>query len=89
MAATDDFVSNSTPPYGPCRRAVAVTPNDSTDLANVTRAIYVGGAGAIVLITQGGDTVTFSAVPVGTTLWVAAARIKSTSTTATNILALW
>ena len=89
MAATDDYANDSTVPPGPCRRAASVTPSDSTDLTNVTRALYVGGAGALVIITQGGDTVTFAAVPAGTTIPVCASRVKSTGTAATSIVALW
>jgi hypothetical protein len=73
----------------PPANAAAVTPNDSADLTNTTRMIYVGGAGAVALITKGGHTVTFAAVPVGTTLRVRANRILATGTTATNLLALW
>ena len=72
----------------PYRAAAAVTPSDSADIP-VTDALYIGGAGAVVVITVNGDTVTFSAVPVGTILPIAASRVKSTSTTATLILALY
>jgi hypothetical protein len=87
-AATDDYASLFASPAGPCRRAAAVTPSDSADLANVSRALYVGVSGDVVVITQGGDTVTFKAAPVGV-LPIAVSRVKSTGTAATNILALW
>lgn len=73
----------------PANRAAAVTPNDSSDLAFVTRALYVGGAGDIALVTSGGDTVTFAAVPAGSILPVRAKRVLTTGTTATNIIAIW
>jgi len=73
----------------PGNRAAAVTPNDSADLEFVCRALWVGGAGNVSLITIGGDTVTFTGVPAGTLLPVRAARVRSTSTTATAIVALW
>lgn len=66
--------------------AFAVTPNDGVDLASVTRGIYVGGTGDVSLVTLGGTTVTFSAVPAGTMLPIQATRIKATGTTATLIL---
>ena len=87
-AATDDYSGCSISPVGPCRRAAAVAPADGTDLGNVTRALYIGVTGDVVIITQGGDTVTLKAVPVGL-LSIAAARVKATGTTATNIIALW
>jgi hypothetical protein len=68
--------------------ASAITPSDSADIIP-TRAIYVGGAGAISAVMRaGGNTVTFSAVPVGTVLEVSVTRINSTGTTATNLVAL-
>jgi hypothetical protein len=89
VAAVDDYVQLSTGLDSPYRHAAAVTPSDSADLTNVTRAIYVGGAGNIVLVTQGGETVTLTGLLVGVVYRVCASRIKSTSTTATNIVALW
>ncbi|MGN6812553.1 MAG: spike base protein, RCAP_Rcc01079 family [Thermomicrobiales bacterium] len=69
--------------------AVAVTPSDSTDLATPARALFVGGAGAIVLNTTGGETsVTIAAVPAGTTLPLSVKRVRATGTTATSIVAL-
>lgn len=74
---------------GPARRAVAVTPADS-DLTDVTRAVYVGGAGNLaVLLAEDATPVVFTAVPVGTWLWIQAKQIRSTSTTATAIVALY
>lgn len=89
MAATDDYASYTTPPYAPCRHIAAVTPNDNADLANVTRFLFVGGAGAIAVVTAGGETVTMTGVAAGSVLPIAVSRVKSTGTTATNIAALW
>ena len=70
-------------------QAYAVTPSDATNFTQgKCKALYIGGAGAVVAVV-GGAAVTFAAVPVGTTLWVAATRVNSTSTTATNIVALY
>lgn len=70
-------------------QAVAVTPSDATNFAQgKCRALYVGGAGAVVAVV-GGTAVTFAAVPVGTTLNIGATRVNATSTTATNIVALY
>lgn len=72
----------------PAVHAAAVTPSDGTDLAVVARALYVGGTGDLTLITTQGETVQFKSVPVGV-LPVMTARVKSTGTTATFIVALW
>lgn len=68
---------------------VAVTPNDNTDLARTSRAIYVGGAGNLaVILDLDTSAITFLAVSAGTLLPIRARRVMSTNTTATNILAL-
>ena len=87
MAAVDEFVGR--PVYNSLGGGAAVTPSDSVALTNVTRAIWVGGAGAIAVILQNGATVTLSGVPAGTMLWLRASQVKATGTTATLIVALW
>ena len=67
--------------------AAAITTSDSVGFTQCD-AIYVGGAGAVVALV-GGAAVTFAAVPVGTTLKVSATRVNATSTTATNLVALY
>jgi hypothetical protein len=66
--------------------AAAITPSNTTIL-NCT-AIYVGGAGNLVLDMENADNVTFSNVVAGSILWVKAVRVK-TATTATNLVALF
>lgn len=70
--------------------AFAITPTDNAVSANAKeyKAIYVGGAGNIVLVTENGDQVTFNGVPVGTVLPVRGQYVRSTSTTATNLVGL-
>jgi hypothetical protein len=68
---------------------VAVTKSDSTVL-NGTRALYIGGTGDVAVRMEGGqNSLTFSAVPSGTTLPIRVDQVLSTGTTATLILALW
>lgn len=66
--------------------AFAVTPSDTA--GNQCRAIYVGGTGDVTVVTLGGNTVTFKAVPVGVILPVECALIKATLTTATLLVGL-
>lgn len=73
----------------PATRAFAVTPDDGNDLSFVTRALYVGTTGNVAVVTAGDDTVTFSSVPAGAVLPVRAKRIRSTGTTAGNIVGMW
>lgn len=82
-------ISNTTPGLNvPCANCDAVTPADGSNLARAARALYIGSGGAIALVTVGGDTVTFSGLLGGTILPVRTARVKSTGTTATSIIAL-
>lgn len=70
------------------RRAAAVTPSD-TDVIENTRALYIGGAGALkVTMVEGGD-VTFVGLVAGTILPVQVTKCWDTDTDATNILALY
>lgn len=68
--------------------AQAVTPSDSTNLTGTARALYVGVGGNIVAII-GGSPITFTNVQDGTILPIACTRINATSTTATNMVALY
>lgn len=72
---------------GEYRYAEALTKHDSTNAANAFRAVYVGGAGVVALVTRGGDVVNFTAVA-GGIIPVAGIRVNSTNTTATLMVGL-
>ncbi len=72
----------------PASDAAEITPGASP-MANVSRGIYIGGAGNLSLITVAGTTVVFSSVPAGTVLTIMATHILATNTTATNIVSMW
>lgn len=73
----------------PAENAAAVTPNDSTDLANTTRGVYVGVTGDLKVDTVGGNTVTFVSLAAGIIHPIRAKRVYSTGTTATSILGVY
>jgi len=73
----------------PLDEGEAVTPSNSVNFAQPGRALWVGGAGDVAVLTTKGSTLVFSGVPAGTLIPVRAARVNSTSTTATLILNLW
>jgi hypothetical protein len=75
-------------PSDPAQDAVVVTPSDTTHLGNV-RGLFVGGAGNVALVTAVGSTVVFTGVPAGAILPVRCTQVRATSTTATNIVALY
>lgn len=64
-------------------KARAVTKSDTAE--NAFTYLYVGGAGDIVVVTEGGDEVTLVGVPAGSYVWVRGKRVKA-ATTATNIV---
>lgn len=77
----------------PASNAAAVTPHNDNDLAYVTRGLFVGGAGNLVVVMGDEDdaatTVTFTGILAGQILPIAVRRVKATDTTATFIVALW
>jgi len=88
MSATDKFDNHASGLSSPAEDAFAITPDDATDMAKVTRGIYVGVGGDVALITKAGTTLTFKSAAAGSVLPVRAARVKSTGTTATNLIGL-
>ena len=81
----------------PALKFAAVTPSDSANLAlgpnsMYARALYVGGAGNVTVVSAADDTetpVTFTAVPAGSILPIQVRAVMSTGTTATAIVALY
>lgn len=72
--------------------ATAITPSDTVPVVDANRpitGIYVGGAGNVTVITEGGQTVTFTAPPVGSILYIRSTHVKATGTTALNLVALY
>ena len=71
-------------------QSVDVTASDSTDLPNgACSAIYVTGAGNVAINLASGGTAVLTGLSAGQIVRVNASRIKSTSTTATGIKALY
>ena len=66
--------------------ASAITTSDTAD--NYCNAIYVGGTGDVTVVTEGGSTTVFKAVPVGVTLLIRTTKVKATGTTATLLVGL-
>lgn len=69
-----------------------VTKSDDAEdnFADLTRAIWVGGAGDVAVIPRAGaDPVLLTGVPAGTWLPIACIRVNSTNTDAANIVAFF
>ena len=84
----DNFAGSQPGLTTPAEDGAAVTPSDSTVLPT-TRALYVGGTGNLAVVMKSGTTLTFNSVPAGSMLSLRVTKVKSTGTTATNIVALW
>lgn len=84
----DAFERNASALDSPAAHAASVTPNDSTDLAASSRALYIGTSGDVKVTTVGGNDVTFANVPVGV-LPIRVKRVHATGTSATGIIAIW
>lgn len=85
---TDRFETWTSGMNAPAVHGFAVTPHDSNDLSEVTRALFVGGGGAIVVMLAQGSTITLAGIAAGTVLPLRARRVLATGTTATAIVGL-
>lgn len=77
----------------PGASTVAVTASDSTDIVKQgerwPRALWVGGAGNVAIVTPDGVVNTLAGVPAGTLLPIQTRRVNSTNTTATSMVAIY
>lgn len=86
---TDHHANQSEGLTSPYNDAASVTPSDSTDLANTTRALYIGSQGTLSVVMAGsGNTVSF-VLDKHELLPVRVTRVNATGTTCSNIVALW
>jgi hypothetical protein len=83
----DSYANMGDDLLSPARHAAAVVPSDIANLPTSSKRLWVGGAGNVKLVTVGGDTVIYTAVPAGTYLKVRAQQVFATLTTASNIIA--
>lgn len=90
-----DLVKNYSSPPVMYVDAWAVTKSDTDNFIDAQdrvvpcNAIYVGGAGDMVVVKADGVTVTFVGIPAGSIIPIRAMRVNSTSTTASSMVALW
>jgi hypothetical protein len=71
------------------RNIVAITPNDSVDLTNATKGIYVSATSTLKIDTVGGQTVTIASLAGGIWHPIQAKRIYNIGTSATGLLGSW
>lgn len=85
MAASKVPISDE---KAPASHAEAITPSDTEELSYITRGIYVGVGGDIVVVMPAGSTIAFKNAVAGTVLPISVRQVKATNTTATNLVAL-
>lgn len=85
----DSFENSANSLIAPARAALVITPSDSSDLENATRAVYVGQGGDLVVKLVGDEQeVMFANVPSGTLLPVRLKSVQATGTTASQVIGL-
>jgi hypothetical protein len=73
----------------PAEDALPVTPSDTNDLPNgPCRALVVGGAGSLSVVTLAGEVRNLLGIPVGV-LPLQVRRVRATGTVASNLTALY
>lgn len=87
MSTTTPATHTGAAATAPAGYGVAVTPSDSV-VIQMTRALYVG-VGGNIRVTDINDNVTYVNVPSGSILPIQVSKVLATSTTATNIVALY
>lgn len=89
MPDTDAYHAYAPSPEAPARRAEAVTPSDTTDMARGAKALFLGEGGDLRLIPAAGEAaVTLKNHP-GGYVAVQTRRVMATGTTAQHIVALF
>lgn len=74
----------------PAPNAEAVTPHDTTELTNISRALWIGTGGDVTVLMAGtGTAILFANVPDGTLLPIRVKRVNDTGTDADDIVAIW
>jgi hypothetical protein len=89
MPAVDTFPTTASGKDSSAEHAFAVTPSDSTDLAFVTRGLYVGVGGDVRVTMMSGDGATFVGLAGGMVHPLRVSRVFATNTTATSIVGLY
>lgn len=73
----------------PAFDGVAITPTDANFTGSACRALFIGVAGNVKLVTMGGVSLNFQNLQAGSILPVMCIQVSSTSTTASGIIGLF
>ena len=86
---SNDFENFADSPTAPALVCYAIVPSDTEALPHLTKALYIGEGGDVVLRSALGEAdVTFANLPSGYILDVRARAVRATGTTASAIVGL-
>ena len=86
---TDTFSTTSDSPIAPAQDCFAIAPDDNAELSKVTKAIYIGAGGDVVVRALRAEAdVVFRDVPSGYILDIRAIAVRANGTTATDLVGL-
>jgi hypothetical protein len=85
---SDSFKDHQPGLESPAGHAIAITPSDALALSAATRAIYVGGGGALRVAMVSGAVVTLAGVQAGQVYPLRLVQVLATGTTATGLVGL-
>ncbi|MDB5622018.1 MAG: hypothetical protein JWR39_581 [Devosia sp.] len=85
---TDRFENHAKGLNSPASHAFPIIPHDAEPLIESTRALYVGGGGTLSVVLVSGAEVVFANLGNGALLPIRVAQVKSSGTTATQLLGL-
>lgn len=83
-AYSDKFQDFQSGLSGPVQGGFDIVPSDGADLAQVTRAVMVTGAGDVAVTVKNGDEITLPALSSGVIYPVRVTRVWGAGTTATG-----
>lgn len=89
MPIMDAFSKYSRSLTSPPENGVNISPADDISIEQVTRALYVGGAGHLRVQMLGGEIVTLANVPAGSLMPLRVTHVFQTGTTATALVGFW
>lgn len=84
----DEFASYQGGLTAPARAGALITPSDTADLPEVSRALYVGGTGSLRVRLVSGDVVDFKVVMAGMIYPFRVAQVMAEGTSATGLVGL-
>ncbi len=88
MPTSDNFHDYATCSSSPVQGGFDITPADGADLAEVTLALMVSGAGDVAVTLKNGDVIILPSLTPGVIYPIRATQVAVTGTTATGIKGL-